>query len=45
LIATDKQGTGETINNAYSISSTKGKVKFLHAAAGYPTKETWLKAI
>jgi hypothetical protein len=23
----------------------EGKIRFLHAAAGFPTKETWLKAI
>ena len=35
----------EHANHAYSIPSTEGKIRFLHAAAGFPTKDTWLKAI
>jgi hypothetical protein len=33
------------INSVYSIPSTEGKIKFLHAAAGYPVEDTWTKAI
>ncbi len=33
------------INSVYSIPSTKGNIKFLHAAAGYPVEDTWTKAI
>jgi hypothetical protein len=32
-------------NRAYSILSMEGKIRFHHAAAGFPMKETWLKAI
>jgi hypothetical protein len=35
----------EKINSVYSIPSTEGKIKFLHAAAGYPVEDTWTKAI
>ena len=35
----------EGINSVYSIPSTEGKIKFLHAAAGYPVEETWIKAL
>ena len=29
----------------YKLSSMEQTVRYLHAAAGHPTKETWLKAI
>jgi hypothetical protein len=44
-VATKEINLKENINHAYSIPSTEGKIRFLHAAAGFPTKETWLKAI
>jgi hypothetical protein len=44
-VTTNQSEQKETGNNAYSIPSTKGKIKFLHAVAGIPTKETWLKVI
>ena len=44
-VSTKEIDIKENINHAYSIPSTKGKIRFLHAAAGFPTKETWLKAI
>jgi hypothetical protein len=44
-IATKELDMKENINHVYSIPSMEGKTRFLHAAAGYPTKETWLKAI
>jgi hypothetical protein len=31
--------------NAYSLSSIGQTIKYLHAAAGYPPEETWIKAI
>ncbi len=31
--------------NAYSLPSIGQTIKYLHAAAGYPTEETWIKAI
>ncbi len=39
-VATDEQQPRESINNTYSILSTKCKLKFLQAAAGFLTKET-----
>jgi hypothetical protein len=40
-------GTGpqETAANVYSLPSITRVIKYLHAEAGFPTKETWLKAI
>jgi hypothetical protein len=35
----------ERVNNVYDLPSINQTVKYLHAAAGFPTKETWLKAI
>jgi hypothetical protein len=35
----------EEVANAYSLPSIEQTIKYLHAAAGYPTKETWIKAI
>jgi hypothetical protein len=29
----------------YNLPSTAQAIKFLHAAAGYPVKETWISAI
>jgi hypothetical protein len=42
-IATKEIDLKENINHAYSIPSVEGKIRFLHAAAGFPTKETWLR--
>jgi hypothetical protein len=35
----------ESINNVYELPSTEQTIRYLHAAAGFPTKSTWLKAI
>jgi hypothetical protein len=35
----------ETVNNVYSIPSMKEAIRYLHAAAGFPVKDTWLEAI
>ncbi len=45
LVKANKNELKEKANHVYSIPSTEGKIRFLHAAAGFPTKETWLKAI
>ena len=34
-----------TINNVYKLPSIERAVRYLHGAAGFPTKTTWLKAI
>ena len=31
--------------NIYNLPSTAQAIRFLHAAAGYPTKDTWINAI
>eukprot|EP00956_Cyclotella_meneghiniana_P000110 scaffold196_cov26-Cyclotella_meneghiniana.AAC.2 len=31
--------------NVYDLPSTERVIRYLHAAAGFPTKSTWLKAI
>ena len=33
------------VANVYSLPSTSQTIKYLHAAAGYPVKDTWIKAI
>jgi hypothetical protein len=35
----------EFINSVYELPNTKQIIAWYHAAAGYPTKPTWLKAI
>ncbi len=40
-----QNNTLEQALNAYSLPSIGQTIKYLHAAAGYPTEETWIKAI
>jgi hypothetical protein len=35
----------ETINNVYELPSIEKAVRYLHGAAGFPTKATWLRSI
>ena len=35
----------EAIKNVYELPSTELTIRYLHGAAGFPTKETWLKSI
>jgi hypothetical protein len=35
----------ETIASVYALPSPEKTIQYLHAAAGFPTKKTWLKAI
>jgi hypothetical protein len=35
----------ETVHNVYSLPSIPHTIRYLHAAAGFPVKETWLDAI
>jgi len=35
----------EAINNVYELPSIKKAVRYLHSAAGFPTKATWLRSI
>ena len=39
-----EQGT-DTIGNIYELPSIEKNIRYLHAAAGFPTKTTRLKAI
>jgi hypothetical protein len=38
-------GNNEYIHNVYELPSIKPTIRYLHAAAGFPTKKSWLKAI
>ena len=35
----------DTISNVYELTSMERAVRYLHGAAGFPTKATWIKAI
>ena len=35
----------ETVNSVYELPNLEQVIAWYHAAAGYPTKTTWLKAI
>ena len=35
----------ESINNVYELPSIEPAIRYLHDAAGFPTKVTWLNAI
>ena len=35
----------EATNNVHELRSTKEKIRYYHAAYGFPTKATWLRAI
>ena len=37
--------SGETINNIYKLPSLARAVRYLHAAARFPTKAMWIKSI
>jgi hypothetical protein len=37
--------TSEIASNVYDLPSTEHAIRYLHAAAGFPTKPTWIKAI
>jgi hypothetical protein len=40
-----KERSKEQANNAYNLPSISQTVKYLHAAVGFPVKDTWTKAI
>ena len=35
----------EEVSNVYNLPSIAQMIKYLHAATGYPTEDTWIKAI
>ncbi len=44
-ILVSKTVTQEAASNVYSLPSILQAIKYLHAAEGFPTKDTWVKAI
>jgi hypothetical protein len=42
---TEQVGFRQKVNNVYNIPSTKESIRYLHATAGFPVKETWVDAI
>ena len=41
----DRPSPTEAIASVYELPSTEKTIRYLHAAAGFPTKPTWLDAI
>ena len=37
--------TGEEILHILELPSTENAIKYMHAAAGFPIKETWIRAV
>ena len=44
-ILLDRPNPKHAIKSAYELPSTEQLTRYLHACAGYPMKETWVKAI
>ena len=44
-IVLNRPNPTHAINSAYELPSTEQLIRYLHACAGYPTRETWVKAI
>jgi hypothetical protein len=40
-----KRSKKEVVANVYSLPSIPQTIWYLHAAAGFPTKDPWIKAI
>ena len=36
---------GEAISHIFELPSTGKTIKYMHAAAGFPVKETWIRAV
>ena len=45
ILLNERPDPKEAINNVYDMPSLEPAIRYLHAAAGFPTKSTWLKAI
>ena len=41
----DRPSPSKAINNVYELPSTEPAIRYLHGAASFPTKATWLKDI
>jgi hypothetical protein len=44
-VSTSTGETNQEANNIYSLPSIPQSISYLHAAAGYPVKETWIDSI
>ena len=44
-ISADDDTKKERVNKVYDLPSINQTIRYLHAAAGFPTEATWLKAI
>ncbi len=44
-VSTNEEESKEEANNVYNLPSTKQSIRYLHAAAGFPVKSEWIKAI
>ena len=44
-IYTTKSQEGPEANSVYDLPSVEALVRYMHAAAGFPVKSTWIKAI
>jgi hypothetical protein len=45
ISASDRSENKEEVNNVYSLPSIPQTIGYLHAAAGFPVKKTWLNTI
>ena len=44
-ILLDRPNPEHAVNSAYELPITEQLIRYLHACAGYPKKETWFKAV
>ena len=44
-IIIDRPNPGEAILHIFELPSTENTIKYMHAAAGFPVKETWIRAV
>ena len=44
-IIIDRPNLGEAISHIFELSSTENAIKYMHAAAGFPVKETWIRGV
>ena len=45
MVSADNEAKIEQVNTVYDLPSSGQTVQYLHAAAGFPVKDTWIKAI
>ena len=44
-IVLDRPNPKDAISHVFGLPSNKNNIAYYHAAAGFPTKETWIRAI